>query len=149
MCVIFPYLCFLANTWRYSCALPPLLPSCLCAHTPEQFWFWVSEILLVAFAEDINIPLWQAGSHMALLGICWYPLRCEVIVALPQYLVPVSLAMSIEAALAQSDTISCSVFFQRLCTTSVSMQKCSYLALGRNQVGTEARRTQNNYLPFQ
>lgn len=118
------------------------------AHTP-QFWFWVSEILLVAFADDINIPLWQAGSHMAFLGICWCSQCCEVTVVLPQYLVPVPLAVSIETALAKSGSISWWVFFQRLCTTSVSVQKCCYLALRRNQVGTEARRTQNNCLTFQ
>lgn len=117
-----------------------------CAHTPEQFWFRVSAILLVAFADDINILLWQAGSHMAFLGICWCPLCCEVTIVLPQYLVP--LAISIEAALAKSGTISW-MFFPRLSTTFISVQKPCYLALGRNQVATEARRTQNNYLPFQ
>lgn len=146
VCNFFTYLCFLANTWRYSCALPPLLPSCLLCPYPRA-------VLILSLGNPAGCFCW---GHQYSFVAGWFPhgtpWHLLVLTVLWGNCCPSTIPCACvfgNECLVQTDSISWWVFFQRLCTTSVSMQKCCYLALGRNQVVTEARRTQNNYLPFQ
>lgn len=143
VCNFSPCLCFLANVWRYSCALPLFCHPVSCAHTQSSFdsesqkscWLLLLRTLILLCGR--LVPTWHLLLPTVLWGNC-----C-----------PSSTPC---ACVFGSEYWGCSrpvriswVFFQSLYTTSGSMQKFCYLALGRNQVGTETRRTQNNYLLFQ